>query len=132
MLKYGKGELKFSSLTFEDSGMYQCIAENNWGTIYANAELRVVCELPCTYPLKLIMLTAGVYFIIVKELTILTNYVSIPLFLACAPTFIYNPVKNILLGAENGRVVIKCNPRAAPKPKFIWKRGSETLTNSSQ
>lgn len=46
--QYGKGELKFSSLTFEDSGMYQCIAENEWGTIYANAELRVVCEL-CEY-----------------------------------------------------------------------------------
>uniref|UniRef100_A0A8C1ZUV9 Contactin 1b n=1 Tax=Cyprinus carpio TaxID=7962 RepID=A0A8C1ZUV9_CYPCA len=81
---YGKGELKFSSLTFEDSGMYQCIAENEWGTIYASAELRVV---------------------------------------SCAPTFIYNPVKKVLLGAENGRVVIECKPRAAPKPKFIWKRG---------
>ncbi|XP_058272536.1 contactin 1b isoform X3 [Hemibagrus wyckioides] len=90
---YGKGELKFSSLTFDDSGMYQCIAENNWGTIYANAELRVV---------------------------------------SCAPTFIYNPVKKILLGAENGRVVIECKPRAAPKPKFIWKRGLETISNSSR
>uniref|UniRef100_A0A672K088 Contactin-1-like n=1 Tax=Sinocyclocheilus grahami TaxID=75366 RepID=A0A672K088_SINGR len=90
---YGKGELKFSSLTFEDSGMYQCIAENEWGTIYASAELRVV---------------------------------------SCAPTFIYNPVKKILLGAENGRVVIECKPRSAPKPKFIWKRGSELLTNSSR
>ncbi|KAI2665439.1 Contactin-1 [Labeo rohita] len=92
-LNYGKGELKFSSLTFEDSGMYQCIAENEWGTIYASAELRVV---------------------------------------SCAPTFIYNPVKKVLLGAENGRVVIECKPRAAPKPKFIWKRGSELLTNSSR
>uniref|UniRef100_A0A8C1Q1M5 Contactin 1b n=1 Tax=Cyprinus carpio TaxID=7962 RepID=A0A8C1Q1M5_CYPCA len=90
---YGKGELKFSSLTFEDSGMYQCVAENEWGTIYASAELRVV---------------------------------------SCAPTFIYNPVKKVLLGAENGRVVIECKPRAAPKPKFIWKRGSELLTNSSR
>uniref|UniRef100_A0A8C1JBM3 Contactin 1b n=1 Tax=Cyprinus carpio TaxID=7962 RepID=A0A8C1JBM3_CYPCA len=54
------------------------------------------------------------------------------LFTACAPTFIYNPVKKVLLGAENGRVVIECKPRAAPKPKFIWKRGSELLTNSSR
>uniref|UniRef100_A0AAY4ENJ2 Contactin 1 n=1 Tax=Denticeps clupeoides TaxID=299321 RepID=A0AAY4ENJ2_9TELE len=43
---HGKGELKFSSLTFEDSGMYQCVAENNWGTIYGNAELRVVACAP--------------------------------------------------------------------------------------
>ncbi|XP_076862840.1 contactin 1b [Brachyhypopomus gauderio] len=90
---YGKGELKFSSLTFEDSGMYQCVAENNWGAIYASAELRVV---------------------------------------SCAPTFIYNPVKKTLLGAENGRVVIECKPRAAPKPRFVWKRGSLLLTNSSR
>lgn len=40
--QYGKGELKFSSLTFTDSGMYQCIAENYWGIKYANAELRVI------------------------------------------------------------------------------------------
>uniref|UniRef100_A0A3P8VQ00 Contactin 1b n=1 Tax=Cynoglossus semilaevis TaxID=244447 RepID=A0A3P8VQ00_CYNSE len=37
---YGKGELKFSSLTQDDSGMYQCIAENYWGIKYANAELQ--------------------------------------------------------------------------------------------
>ncbi len=58
--------------------------------------------------------------------------VSNGLFTACAPTFIYNPVKKVLLGAENGRVVIECTPRAAPKPKFIWKRGSELLNNSSR
>uniref|UniRef100_A0A8C7JGV3 Contactin 1b n=1 Tax=Oncorhynchus kisutch TaxID=8019 RepID=A0A8C7JGV3_ONCKI len=79
---YGKGELKFSSLTFEDSGMYQCIAENYWGIIYASAELRVI---------------------------------------ACAPTFELNPVKKYLLGANNGRVVIECKPRAAPRPRIsLW------------
>lgn len=40
--QYGKGELQFSSLTFADSGMYQCVAENYWGIKYANAELRVI------------------------------------------------------------------------------------------
>jgi len=43
-VQYGKGELKFSSLSFDDSGMYQCIAENYWGIKYANAELRVIGE----------------------------------------------------------------------------------------
>uniref|UniRef100_A0A8C8A1B9 Contactin 2 n=1 Tax=Oryzias sinensis TaxID=183150 RepID=A0A8C8A1B9_9TELE len=33
--------LKISSLALEDSGMYQCVAENKHGTIYASAELRV-------------------------------------------------------------------------------------------
>lgn len=36
--------MRFSSLTFDDSGMYQCIAENRHGIIYANAELRVFGE----------------------------------------------------------------------------------------
>lgn len=36
--------MSFSSLTFEDSGMYQCVAENRHGIIYANAELRVFGE----------------------------------------------------------------------------------------
>ncbi|XP_074533175.1 contactin-1a [Halichoeres trimaculatus] len=39
-------EMRFSSLTFEDSGMYQCIAENDHGVIYANAELRVFACAP--------------------------------------------------------------------------------------
>ncbi|XP_059806228.1 contactin-2 [Hypanus sabinus] len=33
--------LKISRLALEDSGMYQCVAENKHGTIYANAELKV-------------------------------------------------------------------------------------------
>uniref|UniRef100_A0A673BVK0 Contactin 1b n=1 Tax=Sphaeramia orbicularis TaxID=375764 RepID=A0A673BVK0_9TELE len=90
---YGKGELKFSSLTFEDSGMYQCIAENYWGIKYANAELRVI---------------------------------------ACAPTFEFNPVKQQLLGAKDGRVVIECKPRAAPRPRFTWTKGKELLFNNSR
>lgn len=37
-------EMRFSSLTFDDSGIYQCIAENRHGVIYASAELRVFGE----------------------------------------------------------------------------------------
>lgn len=43
---YGKGDLKFYGLTLEDAGMYQCVAENKHGTIYANAELRVIASAP--------------------------------------------------------------------------------------
>lgn len=43
-LQYDKRDLRFSGLTFKDSGMYQCIAENRHGVIYANAELRVIGE----------------------------------------------------------------------------------------
>lgn len=48
VFQFGKGELKFSSLTFDDSGMYQCVAENYWGIKYANAELRVIGEFVLT------------------------------------------------------------------------------------
>ncbi|CDQ58179.1 unnamed protein product [Oncorhynchus mykiss] len=90
---YDKRDLRFSALTFKDSGMYQCIAENRHGVIYANAELRVI---------------------------------------ACAPTFEHNPVKWRILGAKNGRVVIECKPKAAPKPSFSWSKGTELLFNSTR
>lgn len=85
-------EMRFTSLAFEDSGMYQCIAENRHGVIYANAELRVF---------------------------------------ACAPTFEHNPVKRVL-AARNGRVVIECRPKAAPKPTFSWSKDTELLSNSTR
>uniref|UniRef100_A0A671YBY5 Contactin 1 n=1 Tax=Sparus aurata TaxID=8175 RepID=A0A671YBY5_SPAAU len=85
-------EMRFSSLAFDDSGMYQCIAENHHGVIYANAELRVF---------------------------------------ACAPTFEHNPVKRVL-AAKNGRVVIECRPKAAPKPAFSWSKDTELLSNSTR
>uniref|UniRef100_A0A8D0DES8 Contactin 1 n=1 Tax=Sander lucioperca TaxID=283035 RepID=A0A8D0DES8_SANLU len=85
-------EMRFSSLTFDDSGMYQCIAENHHGVIYANAELRVH---------------------------------------VCAPTFEHNPVKRVL-APKNGRVVIQCRPKAAPKPTFSWSKDTELLYNSTR
>ncbi|CAB1315313.1 unnamed protein product [Coregonus sp. 'balchen'] len=40
------GRLKVINLALEDSGMYQCVAENKHGTIYSNAELRVQVQAP--------------------------------------------------------------------------------------
>ena len=51
---------------------------------------------------------------------------------ACAPTFEFNPVKKQLLGAKDGRVVIECKPRAAPKPRYTWTKGKELLFNNSR
>ncbi|XP_061629743.1 contactin-1a isoform X1 [Phyllopteryx taeniolatus] len=85
-------EMVFNNLTFEDSGMYQCIAENPHGVIFAIAELRVF---------------------------------------DCAPTFEHNPIKHVL-APRNGRVLIKCRPKAAPKPKVSWSKDTELLTNSSR
>lgn len=89
---FGKSDMTFSELTFEDAGMYQCVAENRHGVIYANAELRVF---------------------------------------ACAPTFEHSPVKREL-AARNGRVVIECRPRAAPKPTISWSKDTELLSNSTR
>uniref|UniRef100_A0A1A8PDR6 Contactin 2 n=4 Tax=Nothobranchius rachovii TaxID=451742 RepID=A0A1A8PDR6_9TELE len=38
--------LTISNLALEDSGMYQCVAENKHGTIYSSAELRVQVQAP--------------------------------------------------------------------------------------
>ncbi|XP_018102028.2 contactin-2 [Xenopus laevis] len=40
------GQLKFTSLSLHDSGMYQCVAENKHGTIYTSAELTVQALAP--------------------------------------------------------------------------------------
>nr|XP_061826411.1 contactin-1a-like isoform X1 [Nerophis lumbriciformis]XP_061826412.1 contactin-1a-like isoform X1 [Nerophis lumbriciformis] len=85
-------EMRFVSLRFEDSGMYQCIAENHHGVIFATAELRVF---------------------------------------ACAPTFQHNPVKQVL-APRNGRVVMECRPKAAPRPGISWSKETELLSNSSR
>ncbi|KAL0968766.1 hypothetical protein UPYG_G00271410 [Umbra pygmaea] len=91
-IRYDK-DLKFIGLTFGDSGMYQCIAANRHGVIYANAELRVI---------------------------------------ACAPTFEHTPLKRRILAAKNGRVVIECRPKAAPRPSLTWSKGTELLFNSTR
>lgn len=38
------GTLLIPMLNLSDSGLYQCVAENKYDTIYANAELRVIGE----------------------------------------------------------------------------------------
>uniref|UniRef100_A0AAQ4RAU7 Contactin 2 n=1 Tax=Gasterosteus aculeatus aculeatus TaxID=481459 RepID=A0AAQ4RAU7_GASAC len=38
--------LRISNLALEDSGMYQCVAENKHGTVYSTAELRVQVQAP--------------------------------------------------------------------------------------
>ncbi|XP_069062463.1 contactin-4-like isoform X2 [Pleurodeles waltl] len=40
------GALTITSVNVSDSGMYQCVAENRHGTIYASAELRVIAVGP--------------------------------------------------------------------------------------
>ncbi|POI33585.1 hypothetical protein CIB84_002663 [Bambusicola thoracicus] len=87
------GELRFSKLVLEDSGMYQCVAENKHGTVYASAELTVQ---------------------------------------ALAPDFRLNPVKRLIPAARSGKVIIPCQPRAAPKATVLWTKGTELLTNSSR
>uniref|UniRef100_A0A8C3GPV7 Contactin 6 n=1 Tax=Cairina moschata TaxID=8855 RepID=A0A8C3GPV7_CAIMO len=41
-----KGTLTIPMLNMSDSGLYQCVAENKYDTIYANAELRVIAAAP--------------------------------------------------------------------------------------
>ncbi|CAL8261056.1 unnamed protein product [Merluccius merluccius] len=43
---FHKKDMAFSGLSARDSGMYQCIAENHHGLLYANAELRVIVCAP--------------------------------------------------------------------------------------
>lgn len=38
------GVLMIHSVNLSDAGMYQCLAENKYGTIYASAELKILGE----------------------------------------------------------------------------------------
>uniref|UniRef100_A0A803SSH1 Contactin 6 n=1 Tax=Anolis carolinensis TaxID=28377 RepID=A0A803SSH1_ANOCA len=40
------GTLTITMLNISDSGLYQCVAENKYGSIYSNAELRVIASAP--------------------------------------------------------------------------------------
>ncbi|KAH0630233.1 hypothetical protein JD844_013011, partial [Phrynosoma platyrhinos] len=40
------GTLTITMLNISDSGLYQCVAENKYGSIYSNAELTVIASAP--------------------------------------------------------------------------------------
>ncbi|XP_019742951.1 contactin-5 [Hippocampus comes] len=44
------GELSINKLQPVDSGMYQCVAENKYGAIYSNAELKILASAPVFVP----------------------------------------------------------------------------------
>ncbi|NXP33715.1 CNTN5 protein, partial [Leiothrix lutea] len=56
------GVLMIHNVNVSDAGMYQCLAENKYGTIYASAELKILASAP-TFPLnqmrKTIIVTKG-------------------------------------------------------------------------
>ncbi|NXL66870.1 CNTN5 protein, partial [Chordeiles acutipennis] len=56
------GVLMIHSVNLSDAGMYQCLAENKYGTIYVSAELKILASAP-TFPLnqmrKTIIITKG-------------------------------------------------------------------------
>ncbi|KAB5583932.1 hypothetical protein PHYPO_G00101510 [Pangasianodon hypophthalmus] len=45
-IRINGGKLMLSKVNLEDSGMYQCLAENEHGVVYASAELKVVASPP--------------------------------------------------------------------------------------
>ncbi|XP_078424599.1 contactin 1b [Cetorhinus maximus] len=44
--RVNRGELRISRLILQDSGMYQCVTENKHGSLYSNAELKVLASAP--------------------------------------------------------------------------------------
>ncbi|RZB39944.1 contactin [Asbolus verrucosus] len=60
--------------------------------------------------------------------TLKTRYSSAQLrVLAFKPTFKKRPLESETYAAEQGEVVIKCNPEAAPKPRFVWKKDGNVI-----
>lgn len=64
--------------------------------------------------------------------TLKTKYSSAQLrVLAFKPTFKKHPLESETYAADQGEVIIKCNPEAAPKPKFIWKKDGNVIGETS-
>lgn len=40
---------------------------------------------------------------------------------------VFSPLDADIYAAEGGNVTIACNPEAAPRPKFIWKKDGYTI-----
>ncbi|XP_045481618.1 contactin isoform X1 [Harmonia axyridis] len=60
--------------------------------------------------------------------TLKTKYSSAQLrVLSFKPSFKKHPVESETYAAEQGNVTIRCNPEAAPKPKFIWKKDDNVI-----
>lgn len=55
------------------------------------------------------------------------NLYSRSLFPALKPTFRKRPVEAETYAGEGGNVTIKCNPEAAPRPKFTWKKDGNVI-----
>lgn len=57
-----------------------------------------------------------------------TKYSSAQLrVLAFRPTFKKHPLEAETYAADGGSVTIKCNPEAAPRPRFVWKKDGNVL-----
>lgn len=84
-----------------DPGMYQCRAANTLKTKYSSAQLRVLCTYYYDHS---------------------TQNAFIHLISAFKPSFKKHPVESETYAAEQRNVTLKCNPEAAPKPKFVWKK----------
>lgn len=48
------------------------------------------------------------------------------------PSFKKRPVDPEILGAEGGNVTIRCNPEAAPRPRFTWRKDGNMIGNGGR
>jgi Immunoglobulin domain len=49
------------------------------------------------------------------------------IFAALKPSFAKRPLEQETYAHEGGNVTLKCNPEAAPIPKFTWKKETSVI-----
>ncbi|MEQ2177710.1 hypothetical protein GOODEAATRI_006440 [Goodea atripinnis] len=102
-------QLLLLNAQFEDSGTYSCEAVNLKGKDYHHANVSVEAN------------PEWVEHIVNTEKDLHSDY-----------TMSCNAKVKRVLAPKNGRVVIECRPKAAPKPTFTWSKDTELLSNSSR
>uniref|UniRef100_A0A670JEQ7 Contactin 1 n=1 Tax=Podarcis muralis TaxID=64176 RepID=A0A670JEQ7_PODMU len=151
--------LKIYNIQFEDEGTYECEAENHrgkdkhsakvyvqgrwdrdigsefhWPCVAAGKPLPTMRWLKNGIPVGFRYAHSHVDFFPQGSRNIISKSIYICVFFPAvlAPTFEFSPMKREVLAAKGGQAIIECKPRAAPRPKLIWSRGTEIIRNSTR
>lgn len=116
---WGRYHIQDNVLTIErldpqrDQAMYQCRARNQLRTRYSSAQLRVLCKY--------------IHYgsLISPYCAFFNNFIFLDV--ALPPSFKKRPLEPETFAAEGGNVTMRCNPEAAPRPRFIWKKNGNVL-----
>lgn len=105
----------------KDEAMYQCKASNHLGSAYSTAQLKVLGKMEWCLIFMLLFMNRSFEYLHYVQVCINDMIYLLP-YPELAPTFRKKPLESEMYAAEGVSVTIVCNPEAAPRPKFTWRK----------